>query len=889
LLLLQAAVNDLEELTWEGKNITKMPKGKTTGVHDDVWIPTACTGCVDGPCLIKVHRINGVAVNLKGNINGPGFDQLTKNRGKVCPKPFGVLQKLYNPYRIKAPLKRTNPEKGIGVDPGWVEISWDEALDTVAERLKEIRTRDPRRLGKGFGFATTRLVQGTWTKFMAAFGPAQDFASGYSIRCDMVEHNIANLIHGAFQCEPDLDYCKYLLLFGSNPSASGGVPENVQFADARARGLKTVLIDPVLTVTGAKVDEWVPIRPGTDSAFLLAMIDVIVNELNTYDEKFLKTMTNSPYLVDPDGYFARDKTTNKVLIWDLLDDSAKTYDDDTIRDFALEGAYIVNGVECKPSFQMLKDHVGQYTPERVAQITDIAADTIRRIAKEFVDNAMIGSTINIDGIELPYRPVATKIGRGITGSMRSYQCILATHILVCLVGALEVPGGHQGGRANHLDYNIGVTRGPDGLNKMDKYSWTWPPVSYGGIETLIPYAKVYGHLSHLAWRNLVEPPKNFPLPPSPEALLLARCNPLTSVGEPGIVIEALKKIPFTVYISYVEDEVAQFADIVLPDHLEFERYDVTNWVRSALGKKKWGISLRQPVVEPVHNTMDISDIFTELADRIGMLEEYNTLINAEQGESDTGHVFATSLALTGPYRLQPDRKYAWEDIVDRHCKSLTNGAHDLEWFKKNGALYRSSTVEEQYDVHLKMQSEKIRYNIPYVEEVKRTGEELSRNLAEVGIDWWPTSEYVPLPIYMQSVMEETPAEYNFYVTTCRSMQFSTSQTADMPWLIEVSKHVSGLEGILMNAEAAKAKGIRDGDEVWVESEVGKVKGKVKLCQGIRPDTLAITGQFGQWATPIARDTGRVSLTTLLPIRPSWTDHMTSNMQGHGVKAKIYKA
>ena len=146
-----------------------------------------------------------------------------------------------------------------------------------------------------------------------------------------------------------------------------------------------------------------------------------------------------------------------------------------------------------------------------------------------------------------------------------------------------------------------------------------------------------------------------------------------------------------------------------------------------------------------------------------------------------------------------------------------------------------------------------------------------------------------LPIYIPPVLENVPSEYDFYVLTCRSMQFSWGSNAGIPHLAEIAEHVRGQVDILMNAEAAKRKGIRDGDKVWVESEVGKVKRKVKLCQGIRPDTILISAQFGQWAMPVAKDTGRVSQTLLTPIRHSWTDPIAACIQGIAVKAKVYKA
>jgi phenylacetyl-CoA:acceptor oxidoreductase len=252
-------------------------------------------------------------------------------------------------------------------------------------------------------------------------------------------------------------------------------------------------------------------------------------------------------------------------------------------------------------------------------------------------------------------------------------------------------------------------------------------------------------------------------------------------------------------------------------------------------------------------------------------------------------VLSQKTGLSDEYKLEKGKKYTWEEVSDRMCKFYTNGVHDLEWFKKHGALTRSATAEDQYDVHLGMKALKLRYPIPYMEQVKKTGEELGRNLAEKGIHWWPTEEYTALPTYFPSKLEEIPPEYDFYVTTCRPIMFSYGSNLGLPWMNELGEQLPDQTHILMNTDAAEAKGIKDGDAIWVESEVGKVNGKVTLRQGLRPDTLLIAGQFGQWAMPIAKDTGRVTLSTLLPIDPNWTDQVTGNQQGFVTKAKVYKA
>ena len=108
-------------------------------------------------------------------------------------------------------------------------------------------------------------------------------------------------------------------------------------------------------------------------------------------------------------------------------------------------------------------------------------------------------------------------------------------------------------------------------------------------------------------------------------------------------------------------------------------------------------------------------------------------------------------------------------------------------------------------------------------------------------------------------------------------------------MIETAELVTGQGRIIMNASAAESRGIQDDDEIWVESPVGKVKGKVKLTHGIRPDTLQIPGEFGHWVTPSIKEKQWAGLSALIPLKYSWTDPLTGAMQSQVMKAKIYKA
>src|SRR3990170_7299840 len=233
--------------------------------------------------LLKVPVEDGVAVGVEPNVD---FKDEHPAGGRVCVKAYGLIQKLYNPNRIKAPMKRTNPKKGRDEDPRWAEIGWDEALDLLAGKLNAIRERGfldeqgfPRlaaTFGSG-GIAPAYL--GTFPAFLSSWGPVdQGIGSGQGVKCYHSEHLYGEFWHRAFTVAADLPRCDYVLSFGYNGDASGGVTGAFRHAEARARGVTWVQIEPHLSVTGAQAAQWIPIKPKTDAAVLFALIHVLLLE-----------------------------------------------------------------------------------------------------------------------------------------------------------------------------------------------------------------------------------------------------------------------------------------------------------------------------------------------------------------------------------------------------------------------------------------------------------------------------------------------------------------------------------------------------------------------------------------------------------------------------------
>ena len=129
-------------------------------------VATFCYQCVAGPDLMKVEVEDGIATRLESNYD---IQDEHPGGGRVCVKAFGLIQKTYNPHRIKSPMKRTNPKKGRNEDPRFVPITWEEALNTVANKMKGILQDNPLdksgypRIAASFGGG------GTPTQYMGTF------------------------------------------------------------------------------------------------------------------------------------------------------------------------------------------------------------------------------------------------------------------------------------------------------------------------------------------------------------------------------------------------------------------------------------------------------------------------------------------------------------------------------------------------------------------------------------------------------------------------------------------------------------------------------------------------------------------------------------------------
>lgn len=813
-------------------------------------IPSACwIGKQD--CGLLAWKAEGRVIKLEGHPDEP------RTWGALCPKGQSQIASLYDPYRLKAPLKRINP-KG---QPGqWTEISWDQALSEIAAKLKEIKEDDVRR----FIWQAGRKKAKYWhhEAFNKAFGTVNKY--GHGATCSDAGYRAEELIFGTHGCaEVDFKHCEYFISWGWNITQAGGphlcqITWPQQVLEAKRRGMKIVALDPQIRGAAHLADEWVPIKPGTDLAFWLAMANVLV-EKGYIDEPYLKKFTNAPVLVGPDGLLLTQD--DKELVWDPATQQARPHEE--VIDPALTGTYTINGVEYKPTFQLYKEHIAQYTPEWAAQKCGVPAGKIHRIATEFGAKAQIGKTITIEGARVPYRPVAIGFYHAVEQELGMTAAYAAFQVTM-LVGSVDVAGGTRvrkgkdtkpslkyrnkwEDRALHPEKVKDVPDGPslDGTKFF--------PISSGGY-TITP----------LVLAN----PERYGLPFKPEemAMWVHFANPVMSSMPQDVVIEGLSRLGLMVVVDPFLSETADYcADYVLPaatiDKYEGPLGGFTGYEKVSL--------IRFPVVPPLFQSKPDAEIYIELAERLGILDKYVKALNSK-------------LKLPEELKLDPAKKPSLEEALDRWARSQ---GKSLQWFKENGVLVKPMSVHQWYAYLWDPPYGGVKHAF-YSEVLVRLG----RTVQERGVDAPYVQDYNAFPTWREPTMFKSPPEYDLVLCSFKKIEHKQSRTANNVIL----NAMDPASYVRMHPETAQARGIKDGDAVWVEShnaltgKTRRVKGQAKLVQGIMPGVLAIAHHHGNWSHPITkeRDQG-VSPNLVFPSGEGYVG-LTGD-QAFQVRVKVSKA
>lgn len=283
----------------------------------DVQKLITCCGFCTPACGMQVtvrDKVPVFAEGLPGDMHGGGH---------LCGKGASILNFAYDPDRLKYPMKRTNPRRGLDEDPGFVRISWNEALDTIAERFSAaIKEHGPDSI-----LFLSRNSPDLLARLVNALGLINRV--DHNDICYTTDYIIRKYTTGGKSWCEDFANARYILLFGWDLVAKNKLVFANGILAARDRGVKVIHFSPNQTVTSRVSSEWISVPPGSDLAIVLALIQVILSE-NLYDQDFVNNYTNFPQYES-----------------------------------------------------QIRAHFDKYPPEWAAPITGVPAETLRRIAREF--------------------------------------------------------------------------------------------------------------------------------------------------------------------------------------------------------------------------------------------------------------------------------------------------------------------------------------------------------------------------------------------------------------------------------------------------------------------------------------------------------------------------
>ncbi len=856
-------------------------------------------------CGIDVHLQAGRPVRIEGNKLHP------KNRGVLCAKGAAGLLHHGSPARLRKPLKRVGPRG----EASFVEIEWGEALDIATGWLDAIRRTDPRLLAFFTGRDQSQSLTGWWA---AQFGTPNFAAHGGLCSVNVAAGGLYT-IGGSFWefGEPDWERTKYLMMFGvaedhdSNPIKAG-------LSKLKQRGARVVSVNPVRTGYAAIADEWIGIRPGTDGAFVLALVHELLRT-DRIDFDFLVRFTNAHWLVlqapgsAEHGLFARDGQ-GKPLCWARCHGAAVAADTTGIAPAVAGSFTLPDGRGAVPVFHLLAERYldPAYAPDVAAASCGVPAATIRRIAAELAQVAF-DQAITLD---IPWtdtagrrhattqgRPVAMHAMRGIAAHANGFQTTRAIHLLQMLLGSIDCPGGFRfkppfpkpippgpkpagkicapgqalGGMPLGLPTGPGdLLLQPDGTPvRLDRaYSWEAPLAAHGMMQSVIanaaagdpyPIDTLFLFMANMAWNSAMNTAGTMEM--------LTAIDPATGAY----------RIPHIIYSDAFASEMVAYADLVLPDTTYLERWDAISILDRPISDAD-GVadSIRQPVVAPDRDVRPFQDVLLDLGARLGLpgmvtpegAPRYpggyaDYLANHERapgigplagwrGEDGT----QVGRGAANPRQLEA---YAAHGCFWRHELAPSERFYRYANAEYLGFAVRMGFVAEAAPIVLQIYSEPLqRFRLAAEGHGPHQPPDALRERLRVAFD--------PLPSW-QAPPED--AAFPLHALTQRPMAMYHSWGSQNAWLRQILRR----NDLYVADATARAQCLADGDWVWLVSAHARIRVRIRTMQGVQPDTVwtwnAVGKRGGAWGLPADAPESRKAflLNHLIP------DHLPADAAG----------
>ena len=370
------------------------------------------------------------------------------------------------------------------------------------------------------------------------------------------------------------------IVFWANNVAETSLPDWRIMCDARDQnGTKLISVDPRYTVTCAQSDDWVPIRPGADTALIDGIINYVMQN-GLYDAEYIRKNTVGPYLVDPSSRkWLRAKNVihgakDDYVVFDVSDGKLKAASDPSLKTPAVLGTHTAGRIEAPTALQLLSDMAAKYTPEYTSRLTDVPASQVVALAK------LWGSS----------KPLAVRVGFGLSHWYHGDLHMQALLTLQAITGNIGVHGG-------------GVTTFAGGIttSAFDFLDF-WAPKG----------TKLYTLLEPMDFCSAVEESKPFPV----KAAWFMIDNFAQQMSDRNRVIAAMKQLEFVVVSDYNLSATADLADVILPACTYFEKTDL-------LSSNNFYLQYMPKIIDPLFESRSDLDAISMVAEKMGFGQYFN--------------------------------------------------------------------------------------------------------------------------------------------------------------------------------------------------------------------------------------------------------------------------
>lgn len=561
-----------------------------------------------GFCGLCKSRCGSIMVTHNGRFVAQEPNPEHPTGKSQCVKGKAAPEIVYNPQRLLHPVMRTRP-KG-DADPGWQEISWDEALDRTAAAIARIRGEAGAE-SVAFSIATpsgTPIADDIrWIeRFANAFG-SPNVVNGTEI-CNWHKDFTHAYTFGRGIATPDFEHTGCIVLWGHNPGATW-LNNAAAISAAKARGARIVVVDPRKSGFAVDADRWLRVRPGSDGALALGISRAMIGN-GWFDAAFVREHTNAPLLVRTDTrkflrageLLAPPPAAAPADLVALTPAGETTAYDRATRQYSGGGADVAlsaaielelaggSVVRCRTAFALFAEACEPYTPERVAEICWIDAADVVATASLLHQSS----------------PVSYYCWAGVCQHTNATQTDRAIATMMALTGSFDAKGGNvafPGLPANDVSGKefltaeqrakcIGFERSRLG---PARHAWIGADALYAAILDKKPYPI----------RALIGFGRNF---------LLNHAD-----AEHGA--KALAALEFYVHTDVTLTPTANLADIVLPINTPWERESLRTGFEGSEAAEKW-VQLRQAAIPSLGESRSDAFVVFELAKRLGLGERF---------------------------------------------------------------------------------------------------------------------------------------------------------------------------------------------------------------------------------------------------------------------------